>query len=107
VQGTEGNQAMECMQCGSLMMPETVIKLRRGFAGFHETRSCGAYCPTCKIGVPMESHQSGTHRPVSIIAYAIETIRTLLPTRRHAAVSQSPVSRTASRPLGDPFTLTR
>jgi hypothetical protein len=46
---------MECTRCGGSMMPETVIRLRRSFIGFRETRSRGAYCPTCKIGVPMES----------------------------------------------------
>jgi hypothetical protein len=44
--------AMECTQCGGLMMLEAMIKLWRSFLGFRETRSRGAYRATCKIGVP-------------------------------------------------------
>jgi len=51
---------MECNRCGGLMMSETVIKLRRRFIGFRETRSQGAYCATCKIGVLLESHPAET-----------------------------------------------
>jgi hypothetical protein len=36
-------------------MAETVIMLRRGVLGFHETRSQGAYCATCKLSVPMDN----------------------------------------------------
>jgi hypothetical protein len=45
---------MECSRCGGSMMLETVIKLRRRFIGFRETRSLGAYWAICKIGVPIE-----------------------------------------------------
>src|SRR5271166_746098 len=40
----------------SIAMLETVIELRRGVLGFRETRSRGAYCATCKIGVPVGTH---------------------------------------------------
>jgi len=59
-----GKPAMECKRCGDSMMPETVIELRRGVLGFRETRYPGAYCATCKIGVPVESHRSVTHQPL-------------------------------------------
>ena len=49
----KGRGAMQCRQCGGPMMPETVIKLRRGLFGFRETRFQGAYCPTCRIGVTL------------------------------------------------------
>ena len=56
---------MECKRCGGSMMPETVIKLRRSFfVGFRETRSQGAYCATCKVGVSMDTHQTTTNAPV-------------------------------------------
>ena len=98
---------MECTQCGGSMMPETVIKLRRSFAGFRETRYRGAYCPMCKIGVPLENHQPATHQPASIIARSRESIRALLPTWRHAGVPRSGDSRTDAMPLGDPLSLAR
>jgi hypothetical protein len=53
---------MECKRCGGPMMPETVIKLRRSLIGFRETRSAGAYCVTCRIGVSVESHPLVTRR---------------------------------------------
>jgi hypothetical protein len=53
---------MECKRCGGPMMLETVIKLRRSFIGFREARSAGAYCVTCRIGVPVESHPSAKRR---------------------------------------------
>ncbi len=66
---------MECTLCGGSMMSETVIKLRRSFVGFRETRSRGTYCPMCKIGVPMESDQLSAQRQASIIAYSPKSIR--------------------------------
>jgi hypothetical protein len=48
--------AIECKWCGGPTMLETVIKLRRRILGFRETRSQAAYCATCKLSVPMESH---------------------------------------------------
>src|SRR5271166_2976149 len=59
-----GKRAMECKRCGGAMMPETVIELRRGVLGFRETRYRGAYCATCKIGVPVESYLSVAHQPL-------------------------------------------
>jgi hypothetical protein len=53
---------MECKRCGGPMMLETVIKLRHSFIGFRETRSAGAYCGTCKIGVAVESCPSARRR---------------------------------------------
>jgi hypothetical protein len=41
--------AIECTRCGGPTMSETVIKPRRSVLGFHETRSQGAYCETCKL----------------------------------------------------------
>jgi hypothetical protein len=46
---------MQCPQCGGPMMPETVIRLRRGLFGFRETRFQGGYCATCGIGVTIAS----------------------------------------------------
>jgi hypothetical protein len=46
---------MQCQRCGGPMMRETVIKLRRSLFGLRETRSQGAYCATCRIGVPIET----------------------------------------------------
>ena len=53
---------MECKRCGGPMMLETVIKLQRRFIGFRQTRSAGAYCVTCRIAVPVESHPSTRRR---------------------------------------------
>ena len=47
--------AIECSRCGGPTMLETVIKLRRGVFGFHEARSQGGYCATCKRSVPIEN----------------------------------------------------
>jgi len=55
---------MECERCGGPTMPETVIKLRRSFLGFRETRFQGAYCMTCKIGMPvMDQPQQSIRSP--------------------------------------------
>jgi hypothetical protein len=43
------DMAIECKRCGGPTMPETVIKLRRGLLGFHETRWQGGYCATCRL----------------------------------------------------------
>jgi hypothetical protein len=48
--------AIECKRCGGPTMLETVIELRRGVLGLRKTRSPGAYCATCKLGVRMENH---------------------------------------------------
>ena len=53
--------AIECSRCGGPTMLETVIKLRRGVFGFHETRSQGGYCATCKRSVPIENMPSCDH----------------------------------------------
>ena len=54
---------MQCRQCGGPMMAETVIKLRRRWLGFRETRFQGAYCATCKIGVLVENHPPAWAHP--------------------------------------------
>jgi hypothetical protein len=59
------DMAIECRRCDGPTMLETVIKLRRGILGFHETRSQGWYCPTCKLGVPIENH-AAMRRPIAI-----------------------------------------
>jgi hypothetical protein len=46
-------------------MAETMIKLRRSILGFRETRSQGAYCATCKLSVPMQSH-AAMRPPIAI-----------------------------------------
>jgi hypothetical protein len=74
----KGKDAMECNRCGGPMMLETVIKLRRRFIGFRETRSQGAYCATCRIAVPVENH------PAATIARARKITREPLPTWRYA-----------------------
>ena len=45
---------MDCGRCGGSMMPETVVKLRRGLFGLRATQSAGAYCATCRTGVLLE-----------------------------------------------------
>lgn len=75
----------QCRQCDGPMMSETVIKLRRSWFGFRETRSQGAYCATCKIGVLIE-HQ----RPASVADRPDRSIRRLLPSRPSVGVSQAP-----------------
>jgi hypothetical protein len=57
--------AIECTRCGGPAMTETVIKLRRSILGFRETRWQGAYCATCKLSVPMETHPA--MRPATAI----------------------------------------
>jgi hypothetical protein len=46
--------AIEHRRCGGPTILGTMIKLRRGVLGFHETRSQAAYCGTCKLSVPIE-----------------------------------------------------
>src|SRR5690349_7354732 len=75
---------VQCRQCGGPMMSETVIKLRRGWFGFRETRSQGAYCATCKIGVLIEPQ-----RPALVAGRSDRSIRRLLPSRPSIGVSQS------------------
>jgi hypothetical protein len=75
---------MECNRCGGPMMLETVIKLRRRLVGFRETRSQGAYCATCKIGVPVANDQSATFQPTALITRPRRSARELWPTWRHA-----------------------
>jgi hypothetical protein len=58
--------AIECKRCDGPTMSETLITLRRGVLGIRETRSQGAYCPTCKRSVPIEDH--ATMRPPSTIS---------------------------------------
>jgi hypothetical protein len=70
---------MECKRCGGSMMLETVIKLRRSFIGFRETRSQGAYCATCKIGAPIENHQPATHRAIAAATHPRKRAGGLLP----------------------------
>jgi hypothetical protein len=58
---------MECKRCSGAMMQETVIKLRRGFLGFRETRFAGAYCMTCRIGVAVDgAAPAKRQRPLTI-----------------------------------------
>jgi hypothetical protein len=73
-------------------MLETVIELRRKFFGFRETRSLGAYCATCKIGVPMENNQSAAHQPTSTSALSRSSAKGLLSAWWNAIVSQSSCS---------------
>jgi hypothetical protein len=79
---------MECNRCGDPMMMETVIKLRRRLFGFRETRSQGAYCATCKIGVPVENHQSVSRRPTAVSAPSRRNARELLPMWRYTDAQQ-------------------
>jgi hypothetical protein len=50
------------------MRPETIIKLRRGFGGVRATRSEGAYCANCKVGVALGGHARVAPRPASVWA---------------------------------------
>jgi hypothetical protein len=78
---------MDCKRCGGAMMPETVIQLRRGLIGFRETRSAGAYCVTCQIGVAAEGGPSTSYRPASFRSG--RTSRRLWPAWWHPAVVRS------------------
>jgi hypothetical protein len=90
---------MECKQCGGPMMLETVIKLRRGFVGLRETRSCGAYCAACKISVPMESPQS-IARPVPSARIGLRnSIKGLVPAWRQAGVPRPGCGPMGATPL--------
>jgi hypothetical protein len=57
---------MECKRCHTAMMPETVIQLRRCLIGFRETRFAGAYCVTCRIGVPVDGGRSASYRAAAV-----------------------------------------
>jgi hypothetical protein len=76
--------AMQCNRCDGPMMLETVIQLRRRLVGFRETRSQGAYCATCKIGVPIATRQSATVQPSALVTRRGGSARELWPTWRHA-----------------------
>jgi hypothetical protein len=52
-------------------MAETMIKLQRRILGFRETRSQGAYCATCKLSVPMQSHAACDRRLQSMVDRAV------------------------------------
>ena len=81
---------MECKRCGGSMMLETVIKLRRGFfVGFRETRSLGAYCATCQLGVPIETHQAAMYEPTWATARPRKDTRGSLPAWLRADASRS------------------
>jgi hypothetical protein len=47
------------------MMPETVIRLRRGVLGFRETRLAGAYCAVCQTGVVLDAALPSAPRSVA------------------------------------------
>jgi hypothetical protein len=90
---------MECNQCGGLMMPETVIKLRRGIVGFRETRFPGAYCATCRTGVTIGDHATAAHQPASATIRPGNGIGSLLPTRLRRGVSRPGRSQTGTAPF--------
>src|SRR5689334_11769973 len=90
---------MQCSQCGGPMMPETVITLRRNLIGFRETRSQGAYCATCRIGVPVED--AVPHR-VSIMADLGRSVRRLLPSWRRIGISRSAGTRLGATSAAGP-----
>jgi hypothetical protein len=77
---------MKCERCGGPMMLETVIKLRRGFLGFRETRSPGAYCASCQIGVPIEGCRS-IDRPAAWTFAARGNTRGLVPSQSRIGLS--------------------
>ena len=53
--------AMKCKRCGGPAMVETVIRLRRGFLGLHETRLEGMYCTACKVSSPVQQFAANAH----------------------------------------------
>jgi hypothetical protein len=59
---------MQCQRCGGPMMPETVIKVRRGLFGFHGTRLQGAYCAACGVGTLVDAPSPAGARPAGIAA---------------------------------------
>jgi hypothetical protein len=95
---------MECKRCGAPMMLETVIKLRRSVFGFRETRSRGAYCATCKIAVPVESHKTVLDPSMAVTARPRKRIRGLVPWLG-IGVSRPSYGHTDVMPLGDPVSL--
>jgi ribosomal protein S27AE len=98
---------MECTQCGGSMMAETVIKLRRSLIGLRETRSSGAYCPRCKIGVPMEARQTDPRQPAVLIPGSRKGVGRLLPPWRHAGVRRSGHCPSGAMTSGDSLSLAR
>ncbi|PPQ29676.1 hypothetical protein CCS01_21015 [Rhodopila globiformis] len=91
---------MHCKQCGGPMMPETVIKLRRGLIGFRETRFPGAYCAWCRIGVTIGGDCAAGHRQVSVMADLGRSIRQLLASWSGAGASRSTGGRWGAKPSG-------
>ena len=73
---------MQCNRCHGAMMAETVIKLRPGLFGFRETRSQGAYCASCQIGVVVEPPAPAPHRQAAIASQPAQRMMRLLPAWR-------------------------
>jgi hypothetical protein len=91
--------AMACKQCGGAMMCETVIALRRGFFGFRETRSQGAYCVTCKIAVPIEDHPSVQNPPIGADAQACGRVGAVSPTWLRKGFARASDRHTGALPM--------
>jgi hypothetical protein len=100
---------MQCKRCDGPMMTETVIKLRRSVFGFRETRSLGAYCPMCQIGVPAESQPALAGR--AAMAMPRSRIASVWPFRLPGGPSRPGRRRISAMPpadrLGDPLSLAR
>jgi len=91
-------QAPHCQRCGDPMMQETVIKLRRSFGGFRETRFQRAWCVTCGVAVPIETSRaprSTRTQPIAVMGRARICIRGVLP-----GWLRSDASRSAGRSEG-------
>ncbi len=80
--------AIECSRCGGPTMLETVIKLRRGVFGFHETRSQGGYCVTCKRSVPIEN-AAIMRPPIAIHGRPGQSVSGFLPMWRRLTPARS------------------
>jgi hypothetical protein len=98
---------MECEHCGGAMMAETVIKLQQGLFGFRESRSRGAYCFTCKIGVQVASHLAAPVQPRTVVVRAYRAARRLLTKPPRTKLFRSGNFDTDSIRLGNPLSLVR
>jgi len=92
---------MDCKRCGGSMMPETVIKLRRGLFGFRETRAQGAYCATCKTGVLVEKPALGRGPAHTDCPLFSSNHPTIPPMWRHLGVTRSGGINTGAMTSGD------
>jgi hypothetical protein len=98
---------MQCKRCGGSTMTETVIKLRRSVLGLRETRSLGAYCPMCQVGMPIENHPAVAYQGNALAPRLRRSVRAFWPFRRPVGIFGPGRRRLVAMPAAEPLSLAR